>query len=63
MRPTPSQHVWTLLAQDERIAVTAAIVRVLTEVVENELLNQSQVDPPATSSRGLPAANPLPNKS
>lgn len=34
MRLVPIQRVWTLLAQDEQIAVNAAIVRVLPEVVE-----------------------------
>jgi len=36
MRPVPSQRVWTFLAPSERDVVTEAIIRVLTEVVENE---------------------------
>ena len=56
MRPVPSQRVWTLLAQDERIAVTAAIVRVLTEVVENERIDQDSTESQATPRCGLPAS-------
>src|SRR5207248_10018010 len=56
MRPTPSQHVWTRLAPRQRDTVIESIIRVLTEVVENERLVQDPVGPPAASSRGLPAA-------
>ena len=56
MRPVPSQHVWALLPQSERDAVTETIVRVLTEVVEHERLDQDPADPPAAPGRRLPAA-------
>ena len=56
MRPVLSQSVWTLLPASERNAVTEAIVRVLTEVVENERLNENPTDSPEASGRGLPAA-------
>jgi hypothetical protein len=48
MRPVLSQSVWTLLPASERDAVTEAIVRVLTEVVENERLDQNPTDSPET---------------
>jgi hypothetical protein len=56
VRPGPNQSVWTLLPASERDAVTAAIVHVLTEVVDNERLNQNPTDSPETSGRGLPAS-------
>ena len=56
MRTVLSQSVWTLPPASERNAVTEAIVRVLTEEVENERLNQNSTDSPETSGRVLPAA-------
>ena len=50
-------------AQSERDAVTEAIIRALTEVVENERLEQDPADPPATPGRRLPAAVRRPSKS
>ena len=56
MRPIPSQHVWALLAQSERDAVTEMIVRALMEVVEHERLDQDPADPLTAPGRRIPAA-------
>ena len=63
MRPVPSQSVWTLLPASERNAVTEAIVRVLTEVVENERLNQDPTNSPETPRPWFTCGSPLPSRS
>jgi len=36
MQPTASRNVWTHLSSTERAAIAEAIVRILTEEVDNE---------------------------
>ena len=45
MHIVSSPHVWALLTANERAAVVATIVRVLTEEVENERFHQDSSHP------------------
>ena len=56
MRKRPKSTRLDSPPQSERDAVTAAIVRVLTEEVENERFQQDPAHPSATPGRRLPAA-------
>jgi hypothetical protein len=56
MRPIPGQRIWALLPQSERVAAIGAIIRALTEVIENERLEQDPADTPTAPGRGVPAA-------